>query len=140
MAGIDAAGGLGNQADFWNQVCVQYKTGKELIADPFTAISAIPAATSSMRNMSAVRFNVPDFDPEKCTGCAKCWTQCPDSAIPGVVSTVEEVLEAAVRTVSTPENPLITLLTAHQAPGQENHARSLPAAPSRLCAGIGAGL
>ncbi|MCW8926273.1 MAG: 2-oxoacid:acceptor oxidoreductase family protein, partial [Xanthomonadales bacterium] len=107
MAGIDAAVGVGNQGDFWNQVCVQYKTGKEPIADPFTAISAIPAATSSMRNMSAVRFNVPAFEPEKCTGCAKCWTQCPDSAIPGVVSTVEEVLEAAVTTVSTPQEPLI---------------------------------
>ncbi len=106
MSGIESAGGLGNQADFWNQVCVQYKTGQDIIADPFTAISAIPAATSSMRNMSAVRFNVPEFIAEKCTGCAKCWTQCPDSAIPGVVSTVEEVLEAAVRTVATPENPL----------------------------------
>jgi len=106
MAGIEVESGLGNQADFWNQVCVQYKTGQDIIADPFTAIAAIPAATSSMRNMSAVRFNVPDFTPEKCTGCAKCWTQCPDSAIPGVVSTVEEVLEAAVRTVATPDNPL----------------------------------
>ena len=106
MAGIEASTGIGNQVDFWNQVCIQYKTGKDIIADPFTAIAAIPAATSSMRNMSAVRFNVPEFEPEKCTGCAKCWTQCPDSAIPGVVSTVEEVLEAAVRTVSTPEDPM----------------------------------
>jgi len=106
MSGIESQSGLGNQADFWNQVCVQYKTGQDIIADPFTAISAIPAATSSMRNMSAVRFNVPEFIAEKCTGCAKCWTQCPDSAIPGVVSTVEEVLEAAVRTVATPDNPL----------------------------------
>jgi pyruvate-ferredoxin/flavodoxin oxidoreductase len=106
MSGADAEGGLGNQADFWNQVCVQYKTGKDIIADPFTAIAAIPAATSSMRDMSAVRFNVPEFIAEKCTGCAKCWTQCPDSAIPGVVSTVEEVLEAAVTTVSSPQKPL----------------------------------
>ena len=106
MAGIDAAVGVGNQGDFWNQVCVQYKTGKEPIADPFTAISAIPAATSSMRNMSAVRFNVPAFEPEKCTGCAKCWTQCPDSAIPGVVNTVEEILETAVATVSSPQTPM----------------------------------
>ena len=56
--------------------------------------------------MSAVRFNVPDFIAEKCTGCAKCWTQCPDSAIPGVVNTVEEVLEAAVKTVSSPQKPM----------------------------------
>ncbi|MGD8384039.1 MAG: 2-oxoacid:acceptor oxidoreductase family protein [Lysobacterales bacterium] len=106
MAGIQATTGIGNQADFWNQVCVQYKTGQDPIADPFTAISAIPAATSSMRDMSAVRFNVPEFIAEKCTGCGKCWTQCPDSAIPGVVSTVEEVLEAAVRTIATPQKPL----------------------------------
>jgi len=107
MAGIDAASGLGNQGDFWNQVCVQYKTGKDIIADPFTAIAAIPAATSSMRDMSAVRFNVPEFIAEKCTGCAKCWTQCPDSAIPGVVSTVEEILETAVMTVADPQKPMI---------------------------------
>ena len=106
MAGIKASTGIGNQGDFWNQVCVQYKTGQDVIADPFTAISAIPAATSSMRDMSAVRFNVPDFIAEKCTGCSKCWTQCPDSAIPGVVNTVEEVLEAAVKTVSSPQKPL----------------------------------
>ncbi len=106
MAGADAATGLGNQGDFWNQVCVQYKTGKDVIADPFTAISAIPAATSSMRDMSAVRFNVPEFIAEKCTGCSKCWTQCPDSAIPGVVNTVEEILETAVAVISSPQKPL----------------------------------
>ena len=106
MAGVNVAAGLGNQGDFWNQVCVQYKTGKDVIADPFTAISAIPAATSSMRDMSAVRFNVPEFIAEKCTGCAKCWTQCPDSAIPGVVNTVEEILETAVTTISSPQKPL----------------------------------
>ncbi|MGD9021247.1 MAG: 2-oxoacid:acceptor oxidoreductase family protein, partial [Lysobacterales bacterium] len=106
MAGVDAGTGVGNQNDFWNQVCVQYKTSKEPIADPFTAISAIPAATSSMRDMSAVRFNTPQFEPSRCTGCAKCWTQCPDSAIPGVVSTIEEVLDAAIKKVSTAQQPL----------------------------------
>jgi pyruvate-ferredoxin/flavodoxin oxidoreductase len=106
MAGASAGKGIGNQGEFWNQVCAQYKTGHDILADPFTAISAIPAATSTMRNMSDVRLLVPQFVPEKCTGCSKCWVQCPDSAIPGVVNTVEEILEAAVKTVSTPQNPL----------------------------------
>ena len=56
MAGAEAGKGLGNQGEFWNQVCAQYKTGNDVLADPFTAISAIPAATSSMRDMSDVRF------------------------------------------------------------------------------------
>jgi pyruvate-ferredoxin/flavodoxin oxidoreductase len=106
MAGTGASKGIGNQGEFWNQVCAQYKTGNDVLADPFTAISAIPAATSTMRDMSAVRLLVPQFVPENCTGCSKCWVQCPDSAIPGVVNTVEEVLASAIKTVSTPQEPL----------------------------------
>jgi pyruvate-ferredoxin/flavodoxin oxidoreductase len=106
MAGAKASKGIGNPGEFWNQVCAQYKTGNDVLADPFTAISAIPAATSNMRDMSEVRFLVPQFVADKCTGCSKCWVQCPDSAIPGVVNTVEEVLEAAIKTVSTPQEPL----------------------------------
>ena len=106
LAGAKANKGIGNQATFWDQVCSQYKTGRDVLADPFTAISAIPAATANMRDMSAVRLLVPDFIADKCTGCSKCWIQCPDSAIPGVVNTVEEVLQAAVKTVSSPQNPM----------------------------------
>ncbi len=106
MSGTEAAAGPGNQGAFWDQVCAQYKTGHDVLADPFTAISAIPAATSSMRDMSTVRTTVPRFVADKCTGCSKCWVQCPDSAIPGVVSSVEEVLDSALRTVATAQNPL----------------------------------
>jgi len=109
MAGAEAGKGIGNPGEFWNQVCALYKTGKDVLADPFTAISAIPAATSTMRDMSSVRQLVPQFIADKCTGCSKCWVQCPDSAIPGVVSTVEEVIDAAIRTVSSPQNPLSRL-------------------------------
>jgi pyruvate-ferredoxin/flavodoxin oxidoreductase len=111
MAGTGAGKGLGNQGEFWDQVCAIYKSGNDVLADPFTAISAIPAATSTMRDMSSVRQLVPQFVADKCTGCSKCWVQCPDSAIPGVVNTVEEVIEAAIKTVSTPQNPLSRLGT-----------------------------
>ena len=101
MAGAEATEGPGHQGAFWDQVCAQYKTGHDILADPFTAISVIPAATSNMRDMSAVRATVPRFVADKCTGCSKCWVQCPDSAIPGVVSTVEEVLDTTIRTLAT---------------------------------------
>ncbi|HET9011494.1 MAG TPA: 4Fe-4S binding protein, partial [Gemmatimonadaceae bacterium] len=70
--------------------------GQDVLADPFTAISAIPAATSAVRDMTDVRMEVPRFLAEKCTGCAQCWTQCPDAAIPGLVSEPEAVLATAV--------------------------------------------
>ncbi|MHC4164791.1 MAG: 2-oxoacid:acceptor oxidoreductase family protein, partial [Planctomycetota bacterium] len=85
--------GIAHTGRFWEQVGYLYSSGEDVLADPFAALSAIPAATSSIRDMTDVRFEVPKFVAEKCTGCAQCWTQCPDSAIPGVVNTVEEILE-----------------------------------------------
>jgi pyruvate-ferredoxin/flavodoxin oxidoreductase len=98
---LDGSGwrdGIGNPGRFWEQVCHLYKTGQDGIADPFAAISAIPAATSTIRDMTDVRFEVPEFIAENCTGCAQCWVQCPDSAIPGVVNEIDEVIEAAIKT------------------------------------------
>ncbi len=88
--------GYGNPGRFWEQVAYLYKTGDDPIADPFAALSAIPAATSTIRDMTDVRFEVPEFVADKCTGCSQCWTVCPDAAIPGVVNTVEQVIDAAI--------------------------------------------
>jgi pyruvate-ferredoxin/flavodoxin oxidoreductase len=94
-----AACGIASPGRFWEQVGFLYKTGEDGIADPFAALSAIPAATSVMRDMTDVRFEVPEFIPDRCTGCAQCWTQCPDAAIPGLVNDIDEVLDAAIRLV-----------------------------------------
>ncbi len=93
--------GIGNPGRFWEQVCHLYKTGQDGIADPFAALSAIPAATSTIRDMTDVRFEVPAFLAAKCTGCARCWTQCPDAAIPGVVSEIDAVIQAALAHAAT---------------------------------------
>ncbi len=98
---LDGAGwrdGFGNPGRFWEQVAYLYKSGDDPIADPFAAISAIPAATSTIRDMTDVRFEVPEFVADKCTGCSQCWTVCPDAAIPGLVNSVEQVIEAAIVT------------------------------------------
>jgi pyruvate-ferredoxin/flavodoxin oxidoreductase len=92
------AAGVGDPGRFFEQVCALYGVSQDGIADPFAAISAIPAATSAIRDMTNIRFEVPDFVAEKCTGCAQCWTQCPDAAIPGLVHSVEDVLDTAIRT------------------------------------------
>ncbi len=92
--------GIGNPGRFFEQVCSVYGAGEEPIADPYAAISAIPAATSVIRDMTNIRFEVPDFIASKCTGCAQCWTQCPDAAIPGLVNSVEDLLETAIAHVA----------------------------------------
>lgn len=102
-AALESAGaqpGAAHPGRFWEQVGFLYRTGQDGIADPFAALGTLPAATSSIRDMTDVRLEVPEFVASKCTGCSQCWTQCPDSAIPGVVNGVEDVLGAALRAVT----------------------------------------
>jgi pyruvate-ferredoxin/flavodoxin oxidoreductase len=88
--------GVAQPGRFWEQVCFLCKQGQDGLADPFAAVSAMPAASSAIRDMTDVRFEVPQFLADKCTGCAQCWTQCPDSAIPGLVNTTEEIINTAI--------------------------------------------
>jgi pyruvate-ferredoxin/flavodoxin oxidoreductase len=91
---VDTAEGAADPFRFFHQVCALYKQGADPIADPFAALSAIPAATGVFRDMTDIRFEVPEFIAEKCTGCGQCWTQCPDAAIPGLVVEIEPMIRA----------------------------------------------
>jgi pyruvate-ferredoxin/flavodoxin oxidoreductase len=124
----EAQPGVGNPGRFWEQVCAYCATtGNDVIADPFAAISAIPAATSSVRDMTNIRFEVPDFIAEKCTGCSQCWMQCPDAAIPGVVNTVEEVLDAAIVAASNGRSyPRLTQIAGHLARESRKIMKGVP--------------
>ena len=96
----DEEGGQ-NLADphrFMDQVCALYRQGDDPIADPFSAFSAIPAATGIFRDMTNIRFEVPKLIADRCTGCGQCWTQCPDAAIPGLVVDLEDAVRSAVAT------------------------------------------
>ena len=99
----DAAQGPANPGRFWEQVCFLSKTGSDGIADPFAALSEIPAVTGVVRDMTDVRLEVPQFIPEKCTGCSQCWTQCPDSAIPGLVTEIDQLIEIAIAEAGKPD-------------------------------------
>ena len=92
---------------FWEQAGYFYSTGRgsDVLADPFTSMSLIPAATGVFRDMTQIRFEYPRWIPEKCTACGECYTVCPDSAIPGLVNTVSEVLETTLRRIETGGQP-----------------------------------
>ena len=92
----DTATGIADTHRFLEQVGSTYLSGQDPIADPFSALSAIPAATGIFRDMTDIRFEVPEFIPGNCTGCGLCWTACPDSAIPGLVSELDDVIRTAI--------------------------------------------
>jgi pyruvate-ferredoxin/flavodoxin oxidoreductase len=92
----EAGEGMGDAHRFMDQVCSLYRQGDDPIADPFAALSAIPAATGIFRDMTNIRFEVPKLIADRCTGCGQCWTQCPDAAIPGLVVEIEDAVRSAV--------------------------------------------
>jgi len=97
-------GGLLKTADthrFWEQTGSFYMSGKgsDNLADPFMGMALIPAVTGVYRDMTQIRFEHPQWIAENCTACGNCYTQCPDSAIPGLVSTVGDVLNTAISNI-----------------------------------------
>jgi len=83
---------------FWEQTGNFYVSGggNDNLADPFASMSFIPASTGVFRDMTQVRFEYPKWLPEKCTACGDCYTVCPDSAIPGLVNSLSEVVNTAL--------------------------------------------
>ncbi|MCB1325619.1 MAG: 2-oxoacid:acceptor oxidoreductase family protein [Spirochaetales bacterium] len=83
---------------FWAQTGNFYirGQGEHNLADPFIALSQMPPVSAIFRDMTGIRFEHPEWSPENCTGCAKCWTVCPDTAIPGLVNSFGEVCSTAM--------------------------------------------
>ncbi len=86
---------------FWEQTGNFYLQGmgNDNITDPFIGLSVMPATTSLFRDMTGIRFDHPSWIPNNCTACGNCYTVCPDTAIPGLVSTLSDVLETVVKRV-----------------------------------------
>ena len=84
---------------FWAQTGSLYAQGAggSVPADPFMSMSLMPAVSSHFRDMTSIRFEHPEFIPENCTGCGDCYTVCPDTAIPGLVNEVGQVLDTVVK-------------------------------------------
>jgi pyruvate-ferredoxin/flavodoxin oxidoreductase len=83
---------------FWDQTGVLYRDGQadRLTADPFLATGAMPPLSSTFNDTSAGRQGMPVFNPALCTGCGKCWTHCPDSAIGVVAATPAALIDAGI--------------------------------------------
>ena len=86
---------------FWEQTGSLYARGRASagLADPFAAMSVMPASSALFRDMTGIRFQHPRWLPERCTGCGDCVTVCPDTAMPGLVNDVTQVLDTAIARV-----------------------------------------
>jgi pyruvate-ferredoxin/flavodoxin oxidoreductase len=100
-------GGLSDIHRFWEQTGSFYMKGEgsNNLVDPFMGLSVTPAVTGVYRDMTGVRFEHPEWNAENCTACGECFTQCPDSAIPGLVSTTADVLNTVIQKIEVGGRP-----------------------------------
>ncbi len=102
--------GDGKVADvhrFWEQTGHFYLSGRgsDNLVDPFIGASLMPASTGLFRDMTGIRFEHPEWIAENCTACGNCYTVCPDSAMPGLVSSVADVFNSVVSRIETGGRP-----------------------------------
>jgi pyruvate-ferredoxin/flavodoxin oxidoreductase len=92
---------------FWEQTGNFYLTGKgsDNLVDPFMGASLVPASTGVFRDMTGIRFEHPVWIAENCTACGNCYVECPDSAIPGLVSSIGDVFNTAINRIETKGTP-----------------------------------
>ena len=81
---------------FWNQSA---NLKNDTPADPFMALGIVPASSGIFGDISNQRTQHPQWIAENCTACGNCYNVCPDSAIPGLINTVNEVFETNIRRV-----------------------------------------
>ena len=86
---------------FWEQTGSFYARGmgNDNLTDPFIGLGVMPAVTALFRDMTGIRFTHPEWVPENCTACGKCYTVCPDTALPGLVSDVTAVFDTVIKRV-----------------------------------------
>ena len=83
---------------FWEQVGSFYARGmgSDRITDPFTGLAVMPAMSTVFRDMTGIRFQYPEWVSDNCTACGSCYTVCPDTAIPGLVSELTPMFDTVV--------------------------------------------
>jgi pyruvate-ferredoxin/flavodoxin oxidoreductase len=86
---------------FWEQTGSFYLrgNGSDNLTDPFIGLSVMPSTTALFRDMTSIRFEHPEWIPNNCTACGDCYTACPDTAIPGLVSELSDVLNTVTEWV-----------------------------------------
>ncbi len=83
---------------FWDQVGILFRDGQlqELLPDPYLATGAVPPLTSTFNDLTPLRKRFPVWDPVACSGCGRCWSGCPDSAIGPLAGTVGRLIEGGM--------------------------------------------
>jgi pyruvate-ferredoxin/flavodoxin oxidoreductase len=99
---------------FWGEVVQPRQAGASNgVPDPLSASGAVPAGASGLEPEPTLS-GVPVLDADACSGCGRCWIDCPDSAIGVTVLGPEELFTGASRVARTEGREADALRRAHR--------------------------
>lgn len=82
----------------WDTVGLHYENNESelLLTDPYLASGLLPARSSAFKDKAPIRSDMPRLIPERCSGCALCWTHCPDTALPASIQDFPGLIETGL--------------------------------------------
>jgi pyruvate-ferredoxin/flavodoxin oxidoreductase len=99
---------------FWGEVVQPRQAGEpDALPDPLSASGVVPAGASGLEP-AAQSATLPELDASACSGCGRCWSVCPDSAIGATALGVEPLLTAASQLAGTHGAAADALRRAHR--------------------------
>jgi pyruvate-ferredoxin/flavodoxin oxidoreductase len=99
---------------FWGEVVQPRQSGaRDDFPDPLTTSGIVPAGASALEAEANPR-TLPALDPALCTGCGRCWSACPDSAIGVTAIEAESLLTTASQLAGTEGEAADALRRAHK--------------------------
>ena len=89
------SGSVDDIARYWTEVVNPRQAGAVLSGeiDPWLSLGVAPPDSAAMFTSSTPRL--PLINATACTGCGKCWSSCPDTALGATALTVNRLLEDA---------------------------------------------
>lgn len=108
---------------FWRTVGFAHASGREteLVPDPYRALGALPARAGWSPADSGTPPALPNFLPERCTGCSDCFAMCPQSAILVAAPSFDEALGAAFARLEASGRSAFQLSRLRKPVAQEAH-------------------
>lgn len=99
---------------YWGEV-VQPRQGAlpDGAADALLVSGAVPAGASALQ-LSSGAATLPRLEVKACTGCGKCWSACPDSALGAAAVGAEALLTAASKRAGTTGKAADALRRGHK--------------------------
>ncbi|MCB9052285.1 MAG: 4Fe-4S binding protein [Lewinellaceae bacterium] len=97
---------------FYHNTACFYQQGihTELVADPFQALPAVPAAAANFAVPEGGKHSLPVFQPQNCTGCGACIAYCPHSALPSIAITFQSLVRAGMKIAASQGTPVPQLM------------------------------